>query len=387
MKLCLVITSFFLGLLVNGFTDGNDHVHDVLEKLGLPSGRSMDNESAGLLRVLLSGRVPVSMSRAMMFRYFQKRGLHTPVLPILRGLHGQEDFAMTLVMFNQIQKGLEKALLDKRKAVQDDRVYLFQAEPLLNSSIYYLDNTETKGFFPDLVEEVCKEAGKKCLLTYDTYDRCHTSDLQGYDYEGAGRGLLGKYYDGCLLSANSELANAVAFSDMLIGYSSPSRYFVPTGNPGNFNPNDISGRNIGFIIGWESNFRCLRENNVVGSRLKGPHQIFVQDTQKLIKSFRNQKIDAAFVALNPEYGTEEEDLSMFGGTPVGLEPVGDVWHCGDGMALATRKDSQVLKWFNATLRKMKKSGKYAEVCRKARIEHGHMGETECLFEMELVNEK
>ncbi|XP_070562973.1 uncharacterized protein [Ptychodera flava] len=378
MKLWLAFTIFSLGRLVSGFMVDSDKLYDMPEKLALISESSMDNESAGLLRVLMSGRVPVSMSRVMFLRYFDKHGFHTPALPILRGLHGREDLAMTLIMFNQIKNGLENALRDKMKTVRDDKVYLFQAEPLLNISLYYLENTKTKGFFPDLVKEVCKEANKKCEIVYDTYNRCHMSDDR-YDYEGAGQGLLAKHFDGCLVSANSELANAVALSDRITGYRAPSLFFVPTGNPGNFNPNNIAGRKIGFIHGWESNFRCLKENKVVGARLLGPHQIFSQDTNKLVNNVKNQQIDAAFLALNPEYGVDDEDLGVFGGTPVGLEPVGDVLYCGDGGALATRKDSRVIKWFNASLRRLKKSGKYAEVCRTARIEHGHLGETECVY--------
>ncbi|XP_070550732.1 uncharacterized protein [Ptychodera flava] len=355
MKLCLAFVIFSLGRLVSGFMVDSDKLYDMPEKLDLLSESSIDNESAGLLRVLLSGRVPVSMSRVMLLRYFDKRGFHTPALPILRGLHGREDLAMTLIMFNQ----MENALLDKVETVRDDKVYLFQADPLLNISLFYLENTKTKGFFPDLLKEVCKDAGKKCKIVYDTYNRCHMSDDR-YDYEGAGQGLLAKHFDGCLLSVNSELANAVALSDRITNYNAPSRFFVPTGNPGNFNPNNITGRKIGFIHGWESNFRCLRENNVVGARLLGPHQIFSQDIYKLLNNVKTQQIDAAFVALAPEYGVDDEDLRMLGVMPVDVEPVGDVLYCGDGDALATRKDSRVIKWFNASLRRLKKSGKYAE---------------------------
>ncbi|XP_070539547.1 uncharacterized protein [Ptychodera flava] len=96
-------------------------------------------------------------------------------------------------------------------------------------------------------------------------------------------------------------------------------------------------------------------------------------SEDLPHSFEINEIDAAFEMLWPGEEHDNEKAGTMTGTRSGLEMIGDVIRCADGIHLGVRKDSPVLEWFNSALRKLKKSGKYAEVCRKAQIEHGAWG--------------
>ncbi|XP_070543890.1 uncharacterized protein [Ptychodera flava] len=107
---------------------------------------------------------------------------------------------------------------------------------------------------------------------------------------------------------------------------------------------------------------------------------FIDFSSDIPLNFEENKFDAVFMQL--ELGTEGADFEnagMYGGTPPGVEPIGDVIRCSDGVHLAVRKDSHVLNWFNAALRRMKESGKYAEVCRRSNIEHGAKGDIDCVL--------
>ncbi|XP_070539693.1 uncharacterized protein [Ptychodera flava] len=309
--------------------------------------------SSNFLLAMVSKRVPVTVGRAMLSRYASQ----------------------------QMAKTMGNTILDRLKEQADDRTYTFVDDADCNCSLFYVDEHEheTKGFFKDLVLEVCKEAGKKCIAQHMPYEMCLNSGTST-DFEAAGRGILSRHFDGCGVTKTSEIVHTMALSDTWMKYGGESRFFVPVGNPGNFNPNDIRGKTVGFINGWYSNRRCLVDNKVMGAATLPLHQIQMFDVPPdLSGGFENNEIDAAFALLWPSKEDGLEQAGMISGTPPGLEPIGDVMRCTDGVHLGVRKDSGVLEWFNAALRRLKATGKYAEICRKAQIEHGARGPVECVL--------
>ncbi|XP_070562970.1 L-arginine-binding protein-like [Ptychodera flava] len=182
------------------------------------------------------------------------------------------------------------------------------------------------------------------------------------------------------MAVTGGITHSVAFTDKWLHYTGPARFFVPVGNPDNFDPNDITGKRIGFIKGWDSNLHCLKHNDVTGSKSFLPDQVVpITSPSDLPYSLERKEIDAAFVFLWTKHGVDDNQAEMIGGMPAGLEPIGEVLYCLDGLGLGTRKDSPVIGWFNAALRRLKTSGKYAALCRNAQKRHGPWGQIDCIF--------
>ncbi|XP_070539770.1 lysine/arginine/ornithine-binding periplasmic protein-like [Ptychodera flava] len=263
----------------------------------------------------------------------------------------------------------------------DDRTYSFLVDVVCNCSFYYQDEHDhkVKGFFVDLLDEVCREAGKKCVVQQQPYRQCYVSGTDE-GVQPVGVGILSRQFDGCVVSKTSGIANSMSFTDKFQDIKGQSRFFVPVGNPWNFNPDDISGKTIGFINGWYSDPRCLLENKLKGTETLKREQMRFFDHGQLWSNLQNNVIDAAFVLLMPENGVDDKDAGMLGGTETGLEPIGDVINCLDGLQVGARKDSDMVDWFNGALRKLKQSGKFAKLCRKAQIDHGARGPViDCIF--------
>ncbi|XP_070539769.1 uncharacterized protein [Ptychodera flava] len=219
------------------------------------------------LLAMMTGRVHVPVARAMMSRYVNQYGFGTFLRPAIQNVRSRRDLALSMIMFLHMAKTVGNTIIDRLQEEADSRIYTFADEAFSNSSWFYVDEQdhELKGFFTDVVLEVCKEANKKCVMQDVPYNMCLRTDPSS-DLEAAGVGLLAGYFDGCAFTKTIELVHTVKLSDKFMNYGGESRFFVPVGNPGNFDPNDISGKTIGFMKGWYSTRRCLVANNVDGAQ-------------------------------------------------------------------------------------------------------------------------
>ncbi|XP_070560445.1 uncharacterized protein [Ptychodera flava] len=293
------------------------------------------------------------------------------------------DTLSSLVKFRLFGERLGKHIIEglKKQAI-DEKTYVFQADVGCNCAyVYSGEDGKMKGFSVDLLEEVCREAGKRCVVKYSPFTDC-VADHQGQDHLSAGLGLLGKSFDACVLVAHTkELEQVMSFSDSYGQYAGEAHFFVKKGNPHGFDPHDVTGKKVGFIRGVHSNQQCLRRHNVTGSdKMRLEQVVYLEDSTDVKDALDSDAVDAVFALELPQGTHKDHHLEMIGGTPEDAESIGDVMHCASGFHLTTRKDSHVLEWFNKALASIKKSGKYAYVCRQAALDHGHKGPVDCLVE-------
>ncbi|XP_070539554.1 uncharacterized protein [Ptychodera flava] len=268
--------------------------HDELKSM---LGSSMQSQR---LLALMSGRVHVPVARAIMSRYVNQYGFGTFLRPAIQNVRSREDLALSMIMFLHMAKTVGNTIIDRLQEDADSRIYTFADEASCNCSWFYVDEQdhELKGFFKDFVLEVCKEANKKCVLQNVPYNMCLRTDPSS-DLEAAGVGLLAGYFDVCAFTKTTELVHTVKLSDKFMNYGGESRFFVPVGNPGNFDPNDISGKTIGFMKGWYSTRRCLVANNVDGAQaLTFNRMHFMDFLTDIPRSFDENKFDALFISWN-----------------------------------------------------------------------------------------
>ncbi|XP_070573128.1 uncharacterized protein [Ptychodera flava] len=257
MKLCLVFAIFFISQVIEGFgVDYNfDHVSashrlfddDLQDEFRLTFGNPLTSPS--ILPSVLSERLPLPVVRAMLSRYASRHGYGSFLNPIIRGLHSRQDLTLSMLMFHQLGKAMGNTILSRLEEKADDRTYTFLVDLLCNCSFYYADEHDhkIKGFFVDILDEVCREAGKKCIVQHAPYYHCHVGGIQS-DMESAGVGILSGQFDGCAVTKNSEIIHSLALSDTWMNYGGESRFFVPVGNPDNFMANDIRGKKIGKLM-------------------------------------------------------------------------------------------------------------------------------------------
>ncbi|XP_070539691.1 uncharacterized protein [Ptychodera flava] len=351
--------------------------HNIPEKLeAMLMNHDVPNTA---LMAMMSERVPISTGRAIASRYIIQHGFGGNLLSAIRGLRNREDLILNLLMLHQTTNTLQSTIMDGLKKEQDDRIYTFMVDSLCNCSLYYADELDgnMKGIWPDVINAVCREASKKCVLQNSPYHTCH-ADRDGAEYEAVGVGLLSRQFDGCPVQNTIEAARAFAYGERVLDYNASARFFIRTGNPGNFNPNALEGKRIGVIKGWYSNRQCLIQSGKEGTETVTSEQIRVFENRLgFLESIEKNQIDAAFSLVWPIHSVDYEHAEMLGGTPAFLEPIGDIFSCSDGVFMGARKDNTMLKWFDATLRKMKENGKFAKVCMDAQIKHGDKGRVDC----------
>ncbi|XP_070532907.1 uncharacterized protein [Ptychodera flava] len=168
-------------------------------------------------------------------------------------------------------------------------------------------------------------------------------------------------------------------TDSLIGYSGNSRFYVKKENVDKFDPTDVTGKKIVFYDGWHSKPRCLKKHNVVGTDSITFRPIILR-RRDVPYFLEKNEVDAVFALEFPVQDDKGGHLEIVGGTPAGFVPVGDTMYCTpDGAGLAARKDNDVTKWFNETLRRMKRNGKFAALCKESEMRHGKMGPIGCKY--------
>ncbi|XP_070569189.1 uncharacterized protein [Ptychodera flava] len=204
-----------------------------------------------VIRALGSARVHLPVMRAMLSRYTEQQN---------------DDTLRNLVMFRLLGEQLGKKIIEGALAMKEDsRVYKFGTYFNCNCALEYEgENAAMVGFMPDLLDA----------------------------------GLLGRNLDVCLSWFKTpERQLSVSYTDPFWVFDNSARFYVRRGNPGNFDPEKIEGKTIGFVDSIASDFPCLlRGNNITAvdaERLgiKG-HYAVLEEMNALLK---NGQIDAMFL--------------------------------------------------------------------------------------------
>ncbi|XP_070569184.1 uncharacterized protein [Ptychodera flava] len=375
--LCVTVLVLVVPLLVTafqgafGFFDGlssqPDGAFSSLQILRATLLRQLTNKlrvstGAGVpgpvIRALGSARVPLPVMRAMLSRYSEQQDDDTP---------------RNLLLFRLLGEQMGKKIIEGALAMKEDsRVYNFGTFFDCDCALEYLgENAAMVGFLPDLLHAVCEEAGKKCTYQYAPYSEC-LSHKSG-ELTRAGVGLLGRNLDVCLSWFKTpERQLSVSYTDPFWVFDNTAYFYVRRGNPGNFDPEKIEGKTIGFIDGIASDFPCLLKGNnmtAIDAERQGIKEHYVVEDE-IYTLLRNDQIDAAFVLR-----------VSFSDVPFSHEfdQLGKPLKCSKGSELhgITRKDNLV-PWFNDALRKMKEDGRYYGLCRDAEKKHGHKGSIDCV---------
>ncbi|XP_070553012.1 arginine-binding periplasmic protein-like [Ptychodera flava] len=265
----------------------------------------------------------------------------------------------------------EQIVSEIEKKKEENQVYTLALWLSCDCAFEYIDESgRHRGFFLDLAKAVCREAGRKCVYQVVTQSECITH--QSGDFPHAGKALLGKQVDMCLgWLKTSARKLSLGFTEPLARFQGKVLFVVKAGNPHNFDPNDITGKTIGFENGVFTDKTCLlhAKDRIVGVNSMHPHQeVYKENLDILLDDLRHDRIDS-FLTLDIRVVSHLRDEFEFIGDDIGCI-------LDDAVYSIKRKDSQ-LTWFDETLRAMRKSGKYHALCHQARQEHDHKGTIVC----------
>jgi len=327
-----------------------------------------------IARAMMANNVPLPLMRAMMMRRMAQGG-GPPFAPAMMGGQQPPQLLRSLVLFRILGEKMGKRILEElENRITDARVYTFVTSLSCDCALEYVDaDGNMAGFHIDLAKGVCEAAGKKCEVIYDASSNCYTH--HSGEHSRAGIGILAKHYDGCLgWMKTHEREHSVAFTAPYWKEGSSSHFYVKSGNPKGFDPTNIQNSHIGFVDGWASDKICLKshKDDVVGTdHLDDPNvSEFVNNKEELYKELMDEKIDAVFVL----------DSLVENYNHLNIEQIGEDLPCGSGHShIMVRKDSHVPEWFDSTLAAMQESGKYYQLCRQAKQNHGAKGEINCLL--------
>ncbi|XP_002732422.1 putative ABC transporter arginine-binding protein 2 [Saccoglossus kowalevskii] len=309
---------------------------------------------APLSRGLMAENVAPPVLRVLLNRFASKLQQEQP---------DENQLLRSIVLFRLVSEQIGKKIIEEFKnQVQSRRVYTFHHTFSWNTALEYIDeNGELSGFTLGLIDAVCEEANRTCVSQYDVSKTCYTS--QG-EQPRAGEGILGRQFDVCVNWVKSnERERALAFTKPHWKDDLTSKFFVKSGNPGGFDPKDMSASTVGFVDGWMCDEHCI----LSGSDLAAPSATkYYNDVSDLVKGLEDGEVDAFFLYAYLA------DTSLY-------EAVGDAVVCNEGTVhMMTRKDSDVLEWWNDSLDRVIASGKYYGLCNKARSAYGSKGDIKCI---------
>lgn len=235
---------------------------------------------------------------------------------------------------------------------------------ILGSREEYVDpiSGQIRGFNVDIVNAVCKKAGKNCQMVQDSDSNCWHS-IEGDSVGGVG--LFNFYYDACTgWSQTLRRLRTFQFSPPF-AISFKDAFAVIPGNPTGFDAGDLTDRKIGFLDGFVSDSSCLaRQVNITGADLPQENIVIYSSESAWLAGIANGEVDAGFHAI----GT--------------LEALGDqimIVQEGEGISCATggismmgRKDNPFFQWFNPAMEELLASPEYTEICDNLVPEHGHI---------------
>nr|XP_002735049.1 PREDICTED: uncharacterized protein LOC100367119 [Saccoglossus kowalevskii] len=315
-----------------------------------------------LKKVLGDEGVPAPLERAL--------SANAPS-PIIRALIAkqvmQNEDAMLpkIMLFKTLATNLGKKLVNEcMKMIDDRKVYTFAIPMICDCALEYTtDEGVMAGFHVDLLKEVCKEAGKKCVGVYDPSEKCMGHSGR---YFTVGHGLAGKEYDACFGWFNTvERQQVVSFTESYWEVENKYYLYVKSGNPNGFDATNITSKTIGFVTAWSGGHPCL-------SGITGADSMtydYAENLDALIDNLENDKVDAIFV--QNEYSNPAIEK--------GYERIGESIECAEsGISHGVTRKDNPLPWFSETLKEMKENGKYYGVCAKAKQDHGHKGDINCV---------
>ncbi|XP_070569207.1 uncharacterized protein [Ptychodera flava] len=90
--------------------------------------------------------------------------------------HQEDDLLRRLMLFRMMGYQIGETILSElEKGKEEERVYTFATFAACDCVYGYMDEEgKYKGFFSDVVETVCREAGKKCDLQFLPKSACIT---------------------------------------------------------------------------------------------------------------------------------------------------------------------------------------------------------------------
>ncbi|XP_070569199.1 putative ABC transporter arginine-binding protein 2 isoform X1 [Ptychodera flava] len=300
---------------------------------------------------------------------FSKRGLFDPK----SHRNQDEDLLRKLAFFRVMEQHMEKTILYEVEK-EKERVYTIATYLGCDCPLEYIDEARiSRGFDVDLINAVCTEAGRKCVHQDVPHNACLTH--VGGKIPHAGTALLGKQIDMCLGWAKTPTRQlSVAYTAPYARYETEVLFVIKFGNPGDFDPNNVRGKTIGFEDGFFTDKACLvhARDRIEGiDSMQSEQEVYKDNYELLLDDLRHDKIDA-FLTFKNHITQHLKDEFEFIGDDIGC--VADISLHG-----IKRKDNP-LTWFDDTLKAMKENGKYHALCHKGNIDHGHMGKILCMEE-------
>ncbi|XP_072046775.1 uncharacterized protein [Amphiura filiformis] len=245
--------------------------------------------------------------------------------------------------------------------LEEDKEWLFHVGLWGNNEQYINDEGVAAGFDIDVLNAVCRIAGKICKTVYDITTNCvYSADQE--DPRG-GIGMMAGWYEGCIGWRNTvERRLYFDFSD---DYVQPTMEVFVTlpGNPGSFDYQDLTAKKIGFINGFSSNKQCVADlygDSIVGADIPAENVVQCAGVSGCIQALESNEIDAWFILSSVVRGRTDVEIVSEELAP--CTPVGN--------SLMARKDSRVLEWFQPALETLMSSSEYEELCQNIIDEHG-----------------
>ena len=165
---------------------------------------------------------------------------------------------------------------------------------------------------------------------------------------------------------------------MIFDFSKPfmkgpkSYFYTKPGNPGNFNPLNVTGKKIVFIDGFASDEKCLaRQTNVSGSTLPVASIVHAAGATQFVAEILNGSVDAGFCA-SPDLQTfvNAGQIQALNATEFNCLIAGN--------AMMTKKSSSFNEMWNRGFDVIFNNGKFKKICAEAAKKHGHKGTIECV---------
>ncbi|XP_070552329.1 uncharacterized protein [Ptychodera flava] len=268
-----------------------------------------------------------------------------------------------------------KSLQFSKRGLLDPKSHRNQDEDLLRKLAFF--RVMEQHMEKTILYEVEKE--KERVYTIATYLGCdcpyeyidEARIYRGFDVDLINAALLGKQIDMCLGWAKTPTRQlSVAYTAPYARYETEVLFVIKSGNPGDFDPNNVKGFEDGFF----TDKACLvhARDRIEGiDSMQSEQEVYKDNYELLLDDLRHDKIDA-FLTFKNHITQHLKGEFEFIGDDIGC--VADISLHG-----IKRKDNP-LTWFDDTLKAMKENGKYHALCHKGNIDHGHMGKILCMEE-------
>ncbi|XP_072033800.1 putative ABC transporter arginine-binding protein 2 isoform X2 [Amphiura filiformis] len=244
----------------------------------------------------------------------------------------------------------------------DDRIWVIAIGHAADGTEYIDEiSGQIKGFDIDMVNAVCRIAGKNCRFSADVFNRCWDSQIG--ETQRGGVGLYAGYYDACTGWLHTYVRDRTfQFTDPFSTVKATEvGFFVKPGNPGNFTYRDIRGKKIGFLDGYLNDEVCVaRQDNIQGVPIPPENVIHYPTHEQLAAGIHNGDVDAGF-----NFAYYKSDL-------VEIIPGFRAQCALAGQSMMMREDNTLWEWWNPAFAKLRASAEYKRICRDLLEQHGHV---------------